>query len=732
MRIRALALLLPAAFVACTHASREPSDADDARRRYFVERRAFPFDTIPPGARREAIEQWRRTRRVASDALPSWKPVGSGSLGVAYPYRSANGRVTAIAVSPADPRVVLIGASGGGILRSGDGGVTFVPVADDQYDLSVGDIAFASADVAYAGMGDSGLVTTLGTGLLRSDDAGRSWRHVSTDPLLERGAIRRLVVNPDDPENVWIVQEASLALNGGREVGGIFESKDGGRTSTRRMFGTAFGLIRINATTLVAGQTGRILRTIDGGLHWTSILRAPSAGDIYLAASPSDSSLITGVAIENKGLSNERTIIFVSRDAGSTWQTGTASGIDVDDFPYGYLTFSPDARTLFRGLKDLWRSDDGGAHWTNLTKDWNGGHFDASDATMHTDQHAIAFAGDGTAWLANDGGLYVSRDGVQHFTFAGPATTSLVQLYGLSAHPLDPARLYGATQDNGLLTYRTGGRWAEARSGDYGSVLFDLPHARILTNYIYGNLLQCDLDGLHCGDPVADNAEFGEPKDNPRIAFIAPLVLNATTRAVYFGTWKLWVSNDFGSNWHTTAATDLTRGGFDSVSAIGITEANAAVIYTGSWQGRVMRSADGGNTWSDVTGALPLRAVSAIVTSGDGTTAWVGFSGYHSGHIYRTTDGGATWERIDAGLPDLPVDTLFLDGTTLWAGTDAGAFRLGDDGMWQAVSGGMPPVIVMAFTRTADGRLLAATHGRGVYELVPAAEAPPRRRSSMH
>jgi photosystem II stability/assembly factor-like uncharacterized protein len=725
MRTSVFALLLLAC-AACTHAQREPADLGEARSRYFVERRAFPFAAIPDGARREALEAWRRTRRAVSESVGSWRPVGGGSIDVKPPYRRANGRINAIAISPADPNVILIGASTGGILRSVDGGASFVPVADDQADFSVGDIAFANANIVYAGMGDPIIDITLGSGVLRSDDAGATWRHVSSGQLIERGAIRQVVIDPDDPEHVLILQRLHVNPNGSPGAGGILESRDGGGTWTSLMFGVFNSLVRIDATTLVAGLPGRILRSTDGGTHWSSVISR--LGEVFVARAPFDSSLVYATSTGDSDVQ-----LLVSHDGGATWQTSTAQGLEADKSPFNYFAVSPsDSHTLYRGMRDLWRSTDGGGHWTNLTMNWTGDSFNASHATMHTDQHAIAFSSDGTTWLATDGGLYMSRDGTQTFAFAGPGDMSVIQLYAITGHPLDGSRLYGGTQDNGMEMSTGGGQWSETATGDYGTIIFDPRNSqRFLSNYVQGEFFLFNSNGL-ATSRVTTNDTFGEIEKSPRIEFIAPLVMNRSAYALYFASWRLFVSHDFGSTWSPTAGiTDLTRGVSDYVSAIGITEAAANVIYTGSAQGRVMRSSDGGATWNDITADLPQRAISSIVPSGDGATAWIAFSGYHAGHIYRTTDGGVTWSRIDAGLPDLPVDTLFLDGTTLWAGTDAGAFRLGDDG-WDQIGSGMPPVIVTAFARTADGRLLAATHGRGVYEFVPPAPAPQRRRSAPH
>lgn len=745
MRLRALALSL-LAFVACTHVQREPWGADVSsalrppsgrdvrspqpaddfagRARHFIGPRAFPFDEIPAGARRAAL-----ANRVEIEATTlSWRPFGSTNVGVFFPFGSANGRVTAIAVSPVDPHIVLIGASGGGILRSTDGGVTFVPVTDDQSDLSVGDIAFANGNVVYAGMGDRVIGISLGSGVLRSNDAGATWHHVSTDSRLDRGAIRHVLTDPNDPNIVWIAQSLALNLGGGLQPGGIFESRDGGVTWALHALGNTDALVRVNASTFVAVQYGQLTRSTDGGGHWGLASNIHSR-EIALAVTPLDPSVVYAAASDGS-----TTQFYVSHDAGETWQAMTPVGLPADAFPFGYLVVSPsDSRTLYRGVGDLYRSGDGGAHWTDLSNDFDAAnHFTPERATMHADQHALAFGSDGAAWIGNDGGLYVSRDGLQHFAFAGPASTSLIELYGATAHPLDPSRVYGATQDNGLETVRSGGSWTERITGDYGTVLFDPNNPqRFMVNYVYGTIDLYDVDG-HYQRSVATNATFGEAADSFRIDFIAPLVMNRTSYSVYFATWRLFVSHDFGVTWQATASTtDLTRGSSDYVSAIAVTEQNANAIYTGSAQGRVMRSSDAGATWTDVTGTLPVRAVASIAITDGGSNAWVAFSGYHSGHIYRTSDGGASWTRTDGGLPDIPVDTLYLDGTTLWAGTDAGAYRFNGT-VWEHAGTGMPPVIVTAFTRTADGRFLAATHGRGVYELVQTTESATRRRSIAH
>jgi hypothetical protein len=145
-----------------------------------------------------------------------------------------------------------------------------------------------------------------------------------------------------------------------------------------------------------------------------------------------------------------------------------------------------------------------------------------------------------------------------------------------------------------------------------------------------------------------------------------------------------------------------------------------------------MRSVDAGVTWSDVSTGLPERFVTSIVVSrNDPDRLWLTFSGFRTSHVFRSDDGGSTWTDLQANLPDIPVNALWFDprheGRELLVGTDIGVFRSVDGGSsWLPFNRGLPPVIVHDFDLGPDGRLYAATHGRGVYA-IPLTGSPKRR-----
>src|SRR5262245_50254533 len=170
---------------------RDETDTADARWDWFRKQRTYPFDTFPAEARRKAWQTMRSMRRlVPEDTGTGWSPIGPGPSGSPFQMGVTSGRINAIAVSPADPNVILVGSSAGGIWRSSDAGHTFVPASDSQVDLEVGSIAFAPSNpnIVYAGMGDfaGGL---LGHGVLKSLDGGQTWARVDNSSLRGPGLV---------------------------------------------------------------------------------------------------------------------------------------------------------------------------------------------------------------------------------------------------------------------------------------------------------------------------------------------------------------------------------------------------------------------------------------------------------------------------------------------------------------------------------------------------------------
>ncbi|HEX6640630.1 MAG TPA: hypothetical protein VF215_05930 [Thermoanaerobaculia bacterium] len=729
----------------------EPEDKGEARERWFYEQRAYPFDAIPADARRAALAQLQRERpSIASEAAATstWRVIGPQPVGTRWPWSAATGRVKALAISPANPDIVLAGSSSGGIWRSIDRGQTFVPVTDDQADLAVGSIAFAPSDpnIVFAAMGSD----FLGTGVLRSDDAGAHWHLVSGASYGTRGTAPRMIVDPVNPNRLWVAQYSRLNQQSGTVFSsGILASEDGGVSWATRFAGLTHDLVALpgGVTTFLAGiarddrgggGNAGIYRSINGGVSWSLVVDAGEGASALpsLAVTPAAPQRVySHMSIDTQG---ERTYRFlVSNDGGATFVDLPAVGLPHERSVYTRVD-PRNADVIYVGLRDLYRSNDGGLTFTNLTKGYTAAErFDPAHSTSHVDQHSIAFhPTDGRIlYIGNDGGVFRSEDRGETFTSLSGAL-SLVQAYGIAAHPTDPATLFLGTQDNGLERRDANGQWRELITGDYGSILFDSADPdRFATNYVRGYLMEFGDRGESYINDLASNETFGEG-ETQRIAFIAPFEQSLATNTLYFGTYRLFASHDFGSTWNAPAGTlDMTKGSGDTLSAIGVSETHANVLYTGSNRGRVMMTRDAGLTWTDVTTGLPNRAVRAIALDrANADIAYVAFSGYAAPHVWKTRNGGATWEKLDRGLVDTPVNALLIDPSdpnVVYAGTDLGIFRLDDTAaQWEYFSNGLPPVIVTDFAVRANGTIVVATHGRGAYELVQTRAA--RRRGVRH
>jgi len=715
-----------------------PIETGEARERWLYEQRAYPFDSIPADGRRNALRQVER-QRIATEGIESnatigsWREIGPKPVLVDWPWLASTGRVKALAVSRVNPDVVLAGSSSGGIWRSVDAGRHFVPVSDDHADLAVGAIAFAPSNpnLVYATMGSD----FLGTGVLRSEDAGASWHLVSGSTYGPRGISPQLVVHPTDPNHLWVAQFSRLnATDGQTYSGGVLESTDGGVTWTRRFAGLPTDLVVLpgSATTFLAGMRrvdqaggGRpgIYRSTNGGASWLPVFTIldgyafPRIGVTPAAPQRAYAHIFSNAT------AGPKYDFLVSNDGGATWKSTPATGL-VDDFAIFVHVDPSNADVVYVGMRDLYRSLDGGKTFTNVTKGYTpDDRFDPVNSTSHVDQHSMAFHPNdsSTFYLGNDGGVFLSKDrGTTFESLSG--TLSLVQAYSIAAHPTDSSSIFLGTQDNGLERRDANGSWRELITGDYGSMLFDkFDPDKLATNYVYGRIMAFGNRGDTYLATLSTSETFGAGP----IAFIAPFEQSRATNTLYFGTWRLFRSRDFGQTWSAPAgALDLTKSNGDTLSAIAVSESNPNVIYTGSAFGRVMITRDDGLTWKDVTAGLPDRSARAIAI--DRITpevAYVGFSGYAAEHVFITRDGGVSWAKL-AGLPDIPVNALLLRAPYLYAGTDIGVFRW-DGSTWMYFSNGMPPVIVTDFAVTANGTIVAATHGRGAYELVT---GPSRRR----
>lgn len=708
----------------------------EARRDWFIDQRMYPFDSIPDDARRRAWEsrpdQARFDRGRALNA--GWETIGPAPTTtlVLNNWGVTSGRINAVAVSPANPDLILVGAATGGVWRSVDGGATFAPVSDDHVDLAVGSIAFAPSDpnIVYAGMGDRAS-SYFGTGVLRSSDAGQTWTRVSNSTLATPGRVSKVEVDPANADRVYAAVFDHRNSNGLNALGGFWYSTDGGVNWTRTFAGLARDLVLhpTSPNTLYlamqavsqAGQTpaGGVFRSTDSGATWTRVYTSPFSPtfNIKVAVTPAAAQTVYVLVGGGQGARLE-----VSSNQGGNW-TNKGANFDTGQFSYNcYLFVHPaNPNTILVGTRDLWRSTNGGTSYTNLTTNIIDGSWSWGTGKVHVDQHHlyISPSDPNVMYLANDGGLYKTVDGAATFQNLN-ATLGLTMFTSLDMHPTDRTRSYGGTQDNGTQR-RTGDMtWNEFQGGDGGQVVIDALDPSIVYGTVYNHIVMRHPDH---GQTFGAEAQIGNSTkfNNDRVAFYPPFVGNDVDSTIYFGTYRLYVSINRGASWTAPGGTqDLTNGGL--LSAIAVSRSSTNVIYTGSSDAKAMVSTNGGVNWTNISSGLPNRFVTSIkVNPADPNTAYLTVSGFLSGHVFKTTNAGANWTDISGNLPDIPTNTILIDprnSNTLYAGTDIGVFRSTTGGnVWETFNAGLPPAIITEMDANSSGLLQAATYGRGMYEI---------------
>ncbi len=719
-----IALLLPA----IAHAQ-QANDNPRLRWEDFYQRRAFPFDRIPPGALARARAGARALE--AGAALRAAPPPISGTqwqaLGpAAIPINGTSiGRISAIAVHPTDSNTIYIGGAQGGVWKTSDGGTNWAALTDGECSLAMGSIALDPVDpqIVYAGTGEQhfSVDSYYGCGVLRSLDGGGSWTQLGASAF--GGAkISRIVIVPSTAGT-----SATTTLFAASDFG-LFRSQNGGGVWNEVLVSGlgCSSTIVCSVTDLVihpgndqilyaAVRTRGVYKTTDGGATWVfmgSGFASTDVGRINIAITPTAPDTLYA-AVHNP--STSRLLgIWWSTDGANSWSQRAATGADCGTQCWYdmYVVVHPtDPNTVYFGGVSLFRS----ANRAGSFGDIRGG--------IHVDQHLMVFDPQNpqTVYAANDGGIFRSRNGGSSWTSLSSGL-ELTQFYeGISLHPSERTIVLGGTQDNGTLQYNGVPRWLFVLGGDGGYTAIDRENPSVRyaeTQWSSGS----NFSGPRRSDGGSFSRKVNGINTSDRAQFIPPLVMGpSVSSTLYFGTFRIYKTTDRAESW-AIISPDLT-GGNGRVTAIAPAPSDPATIYVGSNSGLLQVTEDGGTIWNDRTFGLPLRFVQNIaVDRADAQTVYVVVSGFGSGHVFRTVDAGAAWADVSGALPDVPVNSIVLDPADrgfVMIGTDVGVFVSADSGgAWTGLTQGMPNVAVFDIAyNPATGSLIAATHGRGMFEL---------------
>jgi hypothetical protein len=655
---------------------------------------------------------WLHKRRLieksgrGSGAMAGYDPAGAGSPWYSIGPRNVNGRVKALAIDPTNADTVYAGAASGGVWKSSDGGQTWDPLWDEQESLAIGALGVAPNAPAtiYAGTGEwtPGFGASYpGAGVYVSTDAGATWS-LRAACLCRR--IGTLVVDPSDSSRLWICGDA-----------GLERSDDAGVTWT---------LLRGPAVTDIVFQPGSTstifiavlgtgyFKSTDYGATFASLPGAPTGAGVAfprMAIGASGAHGTNFIVIRSAGQ------LQTSTDGGTTCTA--IAGINGSGYNgwCDVVACAPDDESiLFSGGVGLVRSANGGATWSSLA--------------MHADQHAAVFApsDSNVVYFANDGGVYRSDDKGATVTKVSNGLV-ITQFYNIGFWgPLSNV-IGGGAQDNATNYTTSGLTWLPVWTNDGGWFVIDTTDPRVMYAEGQNAYVAKSTDGGASWTAVTSGITGSS-------AWEGILTMDPNDHLqLYYGTNVVLRTQDGCATAWTVVSQTLNGG----VSAITVAPSNSQRVYTGTTAGHVYRTDDGGNTttWTDVTGTLPGKPISSIwVDPGNadhllistGGLLSTGFPGGGGGanpqSVFQSSDGGATWTDVSGDLPVIPANAVVADpssATTFYVATDGGVYRTTDSGAnWLPFDNGIPivPVADLAVD-PALHMLYAATFGRGAYKL---------------
>jgi photosystem II stability/assembly factor-like uncharacterized protein len=679
-----------------------------------------------------------------------------------------------VAGSPSRPNEYYFGATGGGLWKTVDGGTTWFPVTDGQVtSSSVGAVAVAATnpDVVYIGMGETELrgSITQGDGVYKSTDGGTTWQHMG---LAETQAIARIRIHPTNPDLVYV---AALGHPyGPNPERGVFRSTDGGTiwqrilhhsdsagavdliidpTNPDILYAAMWQVYRKAWKMWGGGPYSGLFKSTDGGDSWTELTNNPGMpprpiGKIGVAVSPAAPNRVWAMVESSEGGT------FRSDDGGASWtRTNDERKLRQRNFYYTRIYADPQDPDVVYGLNTrLFKSTDGGETFELLDQQ-----------PPHGDQHDLWIDPTNPQRMinGNDGGGNVSINGGKTWTEQDYPTT---QLYHVMATNDFPYHVCGAQQDNSTVCVPSDG-WSnmQARGPNHGwyyavgggesgwisqhptnhDLFYAGSQGALLTRYDRSNGQMQDIQvypRFFSGEPASALPE--------RWQWTFPIMFSPLDPTVMYTTSQhLWKTTNDGQSWERISP-DLTladpatlgpTGGlitmdmngpeiYATIFALAPSVHDINTIWTGSDDGLMHLTRDGGATWANITPPdMPTYSRISIIDESRHAagTAYVAANRYQvddrAPYVWRTRDYGQTWTKIVTGIapghfaravredPVRPGLLFLATEHTAYVSFDAG-----DN--WQPLTLNLPDTPIRDLV-VKDHDVVLGTHGRSFWIL---------------
>jgi photosystem II stability/assembly factor-like uncharacterized protein len=711
-------------------------------------------------------------------ALPALAQTVNPDVWKALRYRHIGppgNRAAAVVGVPGDPLVYYVGASSGGIWKSSDGANTWEPIFDGQPVQSIGAIAIAASDpnIVWAGTGEAFVRSniSIGNGVYKSTDAGKTWRHMGLD---KTGRIGRVAIDPRDPEVVFVA--AMGHCYGPQKERGVFRTRDGGKTwehvlfadentgcfeiamdpsNPRILFAGMWPLVIHTYGRESGGPNGGIWKSADGGDTWLRLtghgLPDPPLGKIGLAVAPSDPSVV--YALIETGSPN-RGVLWRSEDGGENWRLVSYNRL-LNERPHyaSRIMVNPvDEDEVYFAANSISRSLDGG--FTAEVMPWSGDTHDMWADPKNPDRLMVS----------DDGGAMISLNRGKTWR---RVNLPIAQMYHVAVDNQIPYYVYGGRQDGdaykGPSTAREEERgwdpphtvWEATAGGECGFVIPDPVDPGVVWGGSYNaDLMRVDyrtghIQTVHVWPESIYGSHAGAVKY--RFNWTFPIQISPHDHnTVYAGSQFVHMTTDAGRSW-TVISPDLTTndpakmqpsGGLTLdnlaveygcvVFAIAESPLEKGCIWAGTNDGLIHVTRDGGKGWTNVTENIPNLPVWGAVSNIEPScyeagTAYITVDFHQMNNrdsfVYKTVDYGKTWVSLAAGIPKDVFSYCHwihedpVRKGLLYLGTENAIYASFNDGKtWLPIQNNLPhaPVHHMVI-QTHFNDLVVATYGRGFW-----------------